>query len=185
MQAEIEKRRQARRPIAAEFPPPPIESIKRYTDRSRWSLRVNPSSGNLRSTEGYLVAGPIAGLHPRPAVYHYAPFGHALELRAEFSAEAWLKIGTARCQLLSTNSIARRTITLPWTPRRATGIVSRGGSIMAKWCLAHHEGSFLYAEFERICDVMKTYDVCFSLGDGLRPGSIARTFWTSPFLPEW
>lgn len=59
---------------------------------SRWSLRVNPSSGNLHPTEGYLVAGPIAGLHPRPAVYHYTPFEHALELRAELSGDAWLKI---------------------------------------------------------------------------------------------
>jgi SagB-type dehydrogenase family enzyme len=59
---------------------------------SRWSLRVNPSSGNLHPTEGYLVAGPIAGLHPRPAVYHYTPFEHALELRVELSGEAWLKI---------------------------------------------------------------------------------------------
>jgi SagB-type dehydrogenase family enzyme len=59
---------------------------------SRWSLRVNPSSGNLHPTEGYLVAGPIAGLHSRPAVYHYTPFEHALELRAELSVEAWLKI---------------------------------------------------------------------------------------------
>jgi SagB-type dehydrogenase family enzyme len=60
--------------------------------RSRWSLRVNPSSGNLHPTEGYLVAGPIAGLHPGPAVYHYTPFEHALELRVELSNEAWLKI---------------------------------------------------------------------------------------------
>jgi SagB-type dehydrogenase family enzyme len=59
---------------------------------ARWSLRVNPSSGNLHPTEGYLVAGPIAGLHPRPAVYHYTPFEHALELRVELSGEAWLKI---------------------------------------------------------------------------------------------
>ncbi len=60
---------------------------------SRWALRVNPSSGNLHPTEGYLVAGPIAGLHPRPAVYHYTAFEHALELRAELSGAAWLKIG--------------------------------------------------------------------------------------------
>ena len=59
---------------------------------ARWPLRVNPSSGNLHPTEGYLVAGPIAGLHPRPAVYHYTPFEHALELRAELSDEAWLEI---------------------------------------------------------------------------------------------
>jgi SagB-type dehydrogenase family enzyme len=59
---------------------------------SRWSLRVNPSSGNLHPTEGYLVAGPIAGLHPRPAVYHYTALEHALELRVELSGEAWLEI---------------------------------------------------------------------------------------------
>jgi phosphomethylpyrimidine synthase len=62
---------------------------------------------------------------------------------------------------------------VPLTARRVTGIVSRGGSIMAKWCLAHHEENFLYTHFEEICEIMKAYDVSFSLGDGLRPGSIA------------
>ena len=61
---------------------------------------------------------------------------------------------------------------VPMTTKRMTGIVSRGGSIMAKWCLAHHEESFLYTHFEEICEIMKAYDVSFSLGDGLRPGSI-------------
>jgi len=61
---------------------------------------------------------------------------------------------------------------IPMTARRMTGIVSRGGSIMAKWCLAHHEESFLYTHFEEICEILKAYDVSFSLGDGLRPGSI-------------
>ena len=62
---------------------------------------------------------------------------------------------------------------VPLTAKRVTGIVSRGGSIMAKWCLAHHRESFLYEHFEDICEIMKAYDVAFSLGDGLRPGSIA------------
>src|SRR5688572_30373920 len=62
---------------------------------------------------------------------------------------------------------------IPLTANRVTGIVSRGGSIMAKWCLTHHKENFLYTEFERICEVMKKYDIAFSLGDGLRPGSIA------------
>lgn len=62
---------------------------------------------------------------------------------------------------------------IPLTARRTTGIVSRGGSIMAKWCLAHHKESFLYEHFEDICEIMKAYDISFSLGDGLRPGSIA------------
>ncbi|TWB42449.1 phosphomethylpyrimidine synthase ThiC [Nitrospirillum pindoramense] len=62
---------------------------------------------------------------------------------------------------------------IPLTAKRVTGIVSRGGSIMAKWCLAHHKENFLYTRFEEICEIMKAYDVAFSLGDGLRPGSIA------------
>jgi phosphomethylpyrimidine synthase len=62
---------------------------------------------------------------------------------------------------------------IPLTAKRLTGIVSRGGSIMAKWCLAHHQESFLYSHFEEICEIMKAYDVSFSLGDGLRPGAIA------------
>jgi phosphomethylpyrimidine synthase len=62
---------------------------------------------------------------------------------------------------------------IPLTAKRVTGIVSRGGSIMAKWCLAHHRENFLYTHFEDICEIMKAYDVSFSLGDGLRPGSIA------------
>ena len=61
---------------------------------------------------------------------------------------------------------------VPLTAKRMTGIVSRGGSIMAKWCLAHHKESFLYTHFEEICEIMKAYDVSYSLGDGLRPGSI-------------
>ena len=62
---------------------------------------------------------------------------------------------------------------VPLTAKRVTGIVSRGGAILAKWCLAHHQENFLYTHFEDICDIMKAYDVSFSLGDGLRPGSIA------------
>ena len=62
---------------------------------------------------------------------------------------------------------------VPMTARRVTGIVSRGGSIMAKWCIAHHQENFLYTHFEDICEIMKAYDVSFSLGDGLRPGSVA------------
>jgi len=62
---------------------------------------------------------------------------------------------------------------IPMTARRVTGIVSRGGSIMAKWCLAHHQENFTYTHFREICDIMRAYDVSFSLGDGLRPGSIA------------
>src|SRR3546814_8867453 len=70
---------------------------------------------------------------------------------------------------------------VPLTAKRVTGIVSRGGSIMAKWCLAHHQENFLYTNFEDICEIMKAYDVSFSLGDGLRPGSIADANDAAPF----
>ncbi len=70
---------------------------------------------------------------------------------------------------------------VPLTAQRKTGIVSRGGSIMAKWCLAHHQENFLYTYFEEICEIMKQYDVSFSLGDGLRPGSIADANDTAQF----
>jgi phosphomethylpyrimidine synthase len=66
-----------------------------------------------------------------------------------------------------------RLATIPLTAKRVTGIVSRGGSIMAKWCLAHHKENFLYTHFDDICEILCAYDVAFSLGDGLRPGSIA------------
>jgi len=62
---------------------------------------------------------------------------------------------------------------IPLTAKRLTGIVSRGGSILAKWCLAHHQENFLYTRFDEICEIMKAYDIAFSLGDGLRPGSLA------------
>ena len=62
---------------------------------------------------------------------------------------------------------------VPLTSKRMTGIVSRGGSIMAKWCLAHHRENFLYEHWDEICQIMASYDVSFSIGDGLRPGSIA------------
>ena len=70
---------------------------------------------------------------------------------------------------------------IPLTAKRVTGIVSRGGSILAKWCLAHHKENFLYTHFEEICEIMKAYDVSFSLGDGLRPGSIADANDTAQF----
>ena len=70
---------------------------------------------------------------------------------------------------------------VPLTAKRVTGIVSRGGSILAKWCLAHHKENFLYTHFEDICEIMKAYDVSFSLGDGLRPGSIADANDTAQF----
>ena len=76
---------------------------------------------------------------------------------------------------------------IPLTAERVTGIVSRGGSILAKWCLAHHKENFLYTHFEEICELLKAYDVSFSLGDGLRPGStpMPTTPRSSPSSTRW
>ena len=74
---------------------------------------------------------------------------------------------------------------VPLTAKRVTGIVSRGGSIMARWCLSHHKESFLYERFDEICDIMRKYDVSFSLGDGLRPGSQRRCQRRARSSPNW
>jgi phosphomethylpyrimidine synthase len=81
-------------------------------------------------------------------------------------------------------------VRLPYVPlaaKRVTGIVSRGGSIMAKWCLAHHKESFLYEHFDEITEIMKAYDIAYSLGDGLRPGSspTPMTKRSSPSSTRW
>ena len=72
---------------------------------------------------------------------------------------------------------------IPLTAERMTGIVSRGGSIIAKWCMAHHKESFLYTNFRELCEIIAEYDVSYSLGDGLRPGSIAAVSYTHLTLP--
>ena len=97
--------------------------------------------------------------------------GHAEELTWELMRDTLLEQAEQGVDYFTLHAGVR----LPWIPltaKRLTGIVSRGGSIMAKWCLAHHRENFLYANFEELCEIMKAYDVSFSLGDGLRPGSI-------------
>ena len=97
--------------------------------------------------------------------------GHAEELSWDLMRDTLIEQAEQGVDYFTLHAGVR----LPWIPltvNRLTGIVSRGGSIMAKWCLAHHEENFLYTHFEEICEIMKAYDVSFSLGDGLRPGSI-------------
>ena len=97
--------------------------------------------------------------------------GHAEELSWDLMRDTLIEQAEQGVDYFTLHAGVR----LPWIPltvNRLTGIVSRGGSIMAKWCLAHHEENFLYTHFEEICEIMKVYDVSFSLGDGLRPGSI-------------
>jgi phosphomethylpyrimidine synthase len=97
--------------------------------------------------------------------------GHAEELTWELMRDTLIEQAEQGVDYFTLHAGVR----LPWIPltaKRLTGIVSRGGSIMAKWCLAHHQENFLYTNFDEICEIMKAYDVSFSLGDGLRPGSI-------------
>jgi phosphomethylpyrimidine synthase len=97
--------------------------------------------------------------------------GHAEELSWELMRDTLIEQAEQGVDYFTLHAGVR----LPWIPltaKRLTGIVSRGGSIMAKWCLSHHEENFLYTHFEEICEIMKAYNVSFSLGDGLRPGSI-------------
>jgi phosphomethylpyrimidine synthase len=97
--------------------------------------------------------------------------GHAEELTWELMRDTLIEQAEQGVDYFTLHAGVR----LPWIPltvKRLTGIVSRGGSIMAKWCLAHHRENFLYTNFDEICEIMKAYDVSFSLGDGLRPGSI-------------
>jgi phosphomethylpyrimidine synthase len=97
--------------------------------------------------------------------------GHAEELSWDLMRDTLIEQAEQGVDYFTLHAGVR----LPWIPltvNRLTGIVSRGGSIMAKWCLAHHEENFLYTHFEEICEIMKAYDVSFSLGDGLRPGCI-------------
>jgi phosphomethylpyrimidine synthase len=97
--------------------------------------------------------------------------GHAEELTWELFRDTLIEQAEQGVDYFTIHAGVR----LPWIPltaKRLTGIVSRGGSIMAKWCLAHHEENFLYTHFDEICEIMKAYDVSASLGDGLRPGSI-------------
>ncbi len=97
--------------------------------------------------------------------------GHAEELSWELMRDTLIEQAEQGVDYFTLHAGVRLSW-IPLTVRRLTGIVSRGGSIMAKWCLAHHQENFLYTHFDEICEIMKAYDVSFSLGDGLRPGSI-------------
>ena len=98
--------------------------------------------------------------------------GNAEELTWEIYRDTLIE-QASRAWIISRSTPACFCAIIPLTAKRVTGIVSRGGSIMAKWCLAHHQESFLYTHWDEICEIMAAYDVSFSIGDGLRPGSIA------------
>ncbi len=155
-------------------------SIEEEVEKMVWSVRwggdtlMDLSTGkNIHETREWIIRNcpvPVGTVPIYQALEKVE--GKAEELTWEIYRDTLIEQAEQGVDYFTVHAGVR----LPWIPltaERVTGIVSRGGSIMAKWCLAHHQESFLYTHFEDICDIMKTYDVAFSLGDGLRPGSIA------------
>ncbi len=155
-------------------------SIADEVDKLRWATRwgadtvMDLSTGNdIHTTREYI-------LRNSPVPIGTVPIYQALEKVGGVAEDLSFELFMQTLEEQARQGVDYFTIHagvllryVPMTAKRLTGIVSRGGSIMAKWCLAHHEESFLYTRFEEICELMTNYDVSFSLGDGLRPGSIA------------
>src|SRR5438105_8355740 len=155
-------------------------SIDEEVEKMRWAIKwgtdtvMDLSTGkNIHETREWI-------LRNSPVPIGTAPIYQALEKAGGKAEElTWQIYRDTRIEQAEqgvdyfTIHAGVRLAYIPLTAKRVTGIVSRGGSIMAAWCLAHHEENFLYTHFEEICEIMRSYDIAFSLGDGLRPGSIA------------
>ncbi len=155
-------------------------SVEEEVDKMVWATRwgadnvMDLSTGrNIHNTREWIIRNS-------PAPIGTVPIYQALEkvngVAEDLTWEVYRDTLIEQCEQGVDYFTIHAGVRLPYihlTADRVTGIVSRGGSIMAKWCLAHHRESFLYTNFEEICDIMRAYDVSFSLGDGLRPGSIA------------
>jgi len=155
-------------------------SIEEEVEKLRWAIRWGADTVMDLSTGRDIHATREAIVRNSPVPIGTVPIYQALEkvngvpedLDIDVFMETLIEQAEQGVDYFTIHAGVRLPF-IPLTANRMTGIVSRGGSIMAKWCLAHHRESFLYTHFEDICDVMKKYDVAFSLGDGLRPGSIA------------
>jgi phosphomethylpyrimidine synthase len=154
-------------------------SISEEVDKMTWSIRwggdtvMDLSTGkNIHETREWIIRNSPVPIGTVPIYQALEKVdGRAEELTWEMFRDTLIEQAEQGVDYFTIHAgVLLRYI--PMTAERMTGIVSRGGSIMAKWCLAHHKESFLYTNFEEICDIMKAYDVSFSLGDGLRPGSI-------------
>jgi phosphomethylpyrimidine synthase len=155
-------------------------SIDEEVEKMRWSIKwgsdtvMDLSTGkNIHTTREWIIRNspvPIGTVPIYQALEKVA--GRAEELTWEIFRDTLIEQAEQGVDYFTIHAGVRLPY-IPLTARRTTGIVSRGGSIMAKWCLARHEESFLYTRFREICEIMRAYDVSFSLGDGLRPGSIA------------
>jgi phosphomethylpyrimidine synthase len=155
-------------------------SIEEEVEKMRWSIKwgadtvMDLSTGkNIHETREWIIRNSPVPIGTVPIYQALEKVGgKAEELTWEVYRDTLIEQAEQGVDYFTIHAgVLLRYI--PLTAKRTTGIVSRGGSIMAKWCLAHHEESFLYTHFREICEIMRAYDVSFSLGDGLRPGSIA------------
>ena len=157
-----------------------LSSIDDEVEKMRWSIRcgsdtvMDLSTGkNIHATREWIIRNSPVPIGTVPIYQALEKVGgKAEDLTWEIFRDTLIEQAEQGVDYFTIHAGVRLPY-IPLTARRTTGIVSRGGSIMAKWCLAHHEESFLYTRFREICEIMAAYDVSFSLGDGLRPGSIA------------
>jgi phosphomethylpyrimidine synthase len=157
-----------------------LSSIDDEVEKMRWSIKcgsdtvMDLSTGkNIHATREWIIRNSPVPIGTVPIYQALEKVGgRAEELTWEIFRDTLIEQAEQGVDYFTIHAGVRLPY-IPMTARRTTGIVSRGGSIMAKWCLAHHEESFLYTRFRDICEIMAAYDVSFSLGDGLRPGSIA------------
>ena len=155
-------------------------SIEEEVEKLVWAIRwgadtvMDLSTGrNLHETREWILRNSPVPIGTVPIYQALEKVeGRAEELTWELYRDTLIEQAEQGVDYFSVHAGVRLGY-IPLTARRVTGIVSRGGSILAKWCLAHHRENFLYTHFEEICEILKAYDVSFSLGDGLRPGSIA------------
>jgi phosphomethylpyrimidine synthase len=155
-------------------------SIEEEVEKMRWASRwgadtvMDLSTGkNIHATREWIIRNSPVPIGTVPIYQALEKVGgKAEELTWEIYRDTLLEQAEQGVDYFTIHAGVRLPY-IPLTARRTTGIVSRGGSIMAKWCLSHHKESFLYTRFREICEIMAAYDVSFSLGDGLRPGSIA------------
>jgi phosphomethylpyrimidine synthase len=155
-------------------------SIEEEVEKMRWATKwgadtvMDLSTGkNIHATREWIIRNSAVPIGTVPIYQALEKVGgRAEELTWEIYRDTLIEQAEQGVDYFTVHAgVLLRYI--PLTARRATGIVSRGGSIMAKWCLAHHQESFLYTHWDQICEIMAAYDVSFSIGDGLRPGSIA------------
>ncbi len=151
------------------------EEVEKMTWATRWGgdTVMDLSTGrNIHETREWIIRNSHVPIGTVPIYQALEKVdGRAEELNWEIFKDTLIEQAEQGVDYFTIHAGVRLAF-VPMTAKRMTGIVSRGGSIMAKWCLAHHSENFLYTHFEEICEIMKAYDVSFSLGDGLRPGSI-------------